>query len=233
MKKLLVLFLTICMVFSAAAVVPAGAEAVPNPLDIPYDVQLDIYNAYVSYSYAEYVRSATEHGFTIVTLEEYLSINDMETLEDITYFSCIAKDESCYIMYIYSGPAGVVSPGLGYERLGPYLFNIAFYGGTGCVCAYYTTGDQDEWVIETIGSAVEGSLGMERYEQLLSDRVVELAPFVYRVGDIDSDGTVTVSDVVLLRSELVRGNLDYRYDINADWEVTVSDVVALRAVIVG
>ena len=52
------------------------------------------------------------------------------------------------------------------------------------------------------------------------------------VGDIDLDGSVTVSDVVALRGVIVAGESGRLYDMDFDRGVTVSDVVALRGVIV-
>ena len=64
-----------------------------------------------------------------------------------------------------------------------------------------------------------------------------IAKLAVKLGDVDNDGKVTVSDVVLLRKlivagswtdrEFAAGNLD-----DSDENLTVSDVVALRALIV-
>ena len=54
-----------------------------------------------------------------------------------------------------------------------------------------------------------------------------------RRGDIDGDGSVTVSDVVELRGQIVAGTYDRAIcDLDGDGSVTVSDVVELRKIIV-
>ncbi|HHW46399.1 MAG TPA: hypothetical protein GXX17_05745 [Clostridiales bacterium] len=62
---------------------------------------------------------------------------------------------------------------------------------------------------------------------------------IYKVGDLDLDGNVTVSDIVALR-KYIMGQLDdipfdgiYApdYDIDQDGKLSVSDVVKLRSII--
>ena len=66
----------------------------------------------------------------------------------------------------------------------------------------------------------------------LEDSSAEVRP-----GDVDNDGKVTVSDVVLLRKLIVAGSWTDREFAagnleDSDQNLTVSDVVALRALIV-
>lgn len=81
-------------------------------------------------------------------------------------------------------------------------------------------------------------LGLLNDERL--DSMAEPAKFIktYKLGDLDWDGEVTISDLVCLRRAIMNGNInpvnistDYFYDINSDGQITVSDIVCLRSII--
>lgn len=93
----------------------------------------------------------------------------------------------------------------------------------------YPEPESDGLAFFTDGRAVLHGLEIYELSSIYRDKPEETR----KIGDIDNDGEVTVSDVVELRKQIVSGTADSSVcDLDENGGVTVSDVVELRRLIV-
>lgn len=231
MKKTIALLLTVCICLSFAGMVSASAASVRwTPVEISDELKAEIYENYTQYQYSLDVQDRMNLGMPVLTYEEYAEKHKME---DITFFECDAANKEMYIMYINEMDEKDFYPGIGYDRVGDYLFDIVWHGGTNNVYVYYKV--LSKWGFDSLEGALKTyRINVNKVNALLGERIGDLAPFVYSVCDVDRDGAITVSDVVALRQQIIRGTqyVVETYDIDSDGAVTVSDVLALRKSIV-
>ncbi len=224
------MLLTVCICLSFAGMVSASAASVRwTPVEISDELKAEIYENYTQYQYSLDIQSRLDLGMPVQTYEEYAAKHKME---DITFFECVAANKEMYIMYINEMDENGFYPGIDCDRLGDYMFDIIWHGGTDNVYVYYKV--LSKWGFDSLEGALKTyRIGIEQVNALLGERIGDLAPFVYSVYDVNRDGTVTVSDVVVLRKKIMTGYAEVRWhDIDSDGAVTVSDVLALRKSIV-
>ena len=180
----------------------------------------ELLSTYMQVLYAAYVRECEDRGVEAISLEEYTEKNS------VGYFGVLGEFGDAYLLIAADG--GWLAPA--WNPLGKYTFN-GYFNGYDAFCVY------KDGAFIRLGEAyasglvtdamLDESIGKNRNK--LNDWTSGIARLL---GDIDDDGQLSVSDVVLLRQKIVDGDAYCLYDIDSDGAVSVSDVIALRERIV-
>ena len=144
--------------------------------------------------------------------------------EDSSFVEYIVDTNGWIVFY---GTAGATEPAYVSDRVGNYVFVQSSY------CHPYKIGlyGEKDGKIYTLQEAFEtGNFNLEELAEKTEHYLVE----VYFPGDIDLDGTVSVSDVLKVQKVIAKQNVIIEffdlafYDFDGNKEIEVKDVLDMQ-----